>query len=234
MDSSLLADHAQYLAERLLESLPERWLHTTCVAHHAALLAARLGVHDSDLLVAAAWLHDIGYAPAVRQTGFHPLDGARLLDRLGWAPDLSCLVAHHSGARFVAEVQGLTPAMTEYPFDDSPLMDTLTYADQTIGPGGRRMTVEERMQEMLRRHGPGSPNARALPRRGPYLRAVAARVQRRLLATANQPLEVGETPPCVSYRSDTTGRCGDADRTRRPVHSSARGASGRRARPGSR
>jgi hypothetical protein len=31
--------------------------------------------------VAAAWLHDIGYAPAIAEsgTGFHPLDGARYL-----------------------------------------------------------------------------------------------------------------------------------------------------------
>ena len=30
-------------------------------------------------MTAAAWLHDIGYAPAVDDTGFHPLDGARYL-----------------------------------------------------------------------------------------------------------------------------------------------------------
>ena len=28
-----------------------------------------------DELVASCWLHDIGYAPALRYTGFHPLDG---------------------------------------------------------------------------------------------------------------------------------------------------------------
>lgn len=39
--------------------------------------------NDRDLLVAAAWLHDIGYAPELRDTGFHPLDGARHLEALG-------------------------------------------------------------------------------------------------------------------------------------------------------
>lgn len=29
-------------------------------------------------LVVAAWLHDIGYAPEIGHTLFHPLDGARL------------------------------------------------------------------------------------------------------------------------------------------------------------
>ena len=37
----------------------------------------------TDDLVAAAWLHDIGYAPELVETGFHPLDGARYLRREG-------------------------------------------------------------------------------------------------------------------------------------------------------
>jgi hypothetical protein len=32
-----------------------------------------------DDLVAAAWLHDIGYAPELAKTGFHPLDGSAAL-----------------------------------------------------------------------------------------------------------------------------------------------------------
>ena len=31
---------------------------------------------DRCCLIAAAYLHDIGYAPALQQTGFHPIDGA--------------------------------------------------------------------------------------------------------------------------------------------------------------
>jgi hypothetical protein len=38
----------------------------------------------SELIEAAAFLHDIGYSSVVRSTGFHPLDGARYLrDVLG-------------------------------------------------------------------------------------------------------------------------------------------------------
>ncbi len=40
---------------------------------------------SDEALVAAAWLHDIGYAPEVTDTGFHPLDGARYLVGLGIA-----------------------------------------------------------------------------------------------------------------------------------------------------
>ena len=57
--------------------------------------------------MAAAWLHDIGYAPGLQQTGFHPIDGALHLRSAGW-PDAMCdLVAHHSGSRFVAAARHL-------------------------------------------------------------------------------------------------------------------------------
>jgi hypothetical protein len=40
-----------------------------------------------------------------------------------------------------------------------PVADALTYADQTTGPDGHQMDVADRLAEMLRRHGPDSPNA---------------------------------------------------------------------------
>ena len=64
--------------ELLQKSLPRRWAHTRGVARTARELSPILGA-DADLVLAAAWLHDIGYAPAVAVTGFHPLDGARHL-----------------------------------------------------------------------------------------------------------------------------------------------------------
>ena len=42
------------------------------------------------------------------------------------------------------------------------------------------MTVPKRLADMLARHGPDSPNARAHPQRQPYLLGAAARVVRRL------------------------------------------------------
>ena len=46
----------------------------------------------------AAWIHDIGYAPEVAASGFHPLDGARFLAAAGVSQRLADLVAHHSCA----------------------------------------------------------------------------------------------------------------------------------------
>jgi CRP-like cAMP-binding protein len=56
----------------------------------------------------------------------------------------------------------------------------LTYADQTVGPGGERVSPVARRAEMLRRHGPHSWNAQVDHLRGPHLETVAARVESRL------------------------------------------------------
>jgi putative nucleotidyltransferase with HDIG domain len=174
---------ARDLAQTLLESHPERWRHTAGVARRAEAAAVTLTEPgDVEALIAAAWLHDIGYAEALRRTGFHPLDGARYLDRLGWPPRLVALVAHHSDARSVARLQGLSAELSAYPREESPVADALTYADQTIGPNGRSMTLAERFADMLHRHGPNSANALAHPVREPRLRAAVDRVQRRLQA----------------------------------------------------
>jgi hypothetical protein len=53
-----------------------------------------LGPDDREILVAAAWLHDIGYAPGLAETGFHPLDGARWLRTAGFGDRLAGLVAY--------------------------------------------------------------------------------------------------------------------------------------------
>ena len=63
----------------------------------------------------------------------------------------------------------------------------MTYADQPVGPHGRRMTVPYRIAEAIIRHGPDSPNARARVDRVPYLLAAADRVEQRLDRARSQP-----------------------------------------------
>ncbi|GGK03032.1 metal-dependent phosphohydrolase, HD subdomain protein [Pilimelia anulata] len=191
--------YARGLAGVLLADLPDRWAHTAGVAARAARYAAGFGRADADLLVAAAWLHDVGYADTVRDTGFHPLDGARYLDRAGWPPRLTALVAHHSGARFLAREVGLAGELGAYPREDSPLADALTAADQTVGPRGEPTTVDARIAEVLHRHGPGSPYAGARLRRAPYLVAATRRAAARLAAAAR---------PGAAARPDRAGAVG--------------------------
>ncbi|MFI9011394.1 HD domain-containing protein [Actinosynnema sp. NPDC053489] len=173
------AEHAHDLAASLLGSTGDRWRHTAAVAARAAELSTTVTTGDRDLLVAAAWLHDIGYAPPVVDTGFHPLDGARHLDRLGWPRRIAALVAHHSGARFVATVLGLDVPLAAYPRETGPVADALTHADQTVDSRGRRVSIRDRLADMLDRHGPDSPNAKAHHLREPHLLAVARRVEAR-------------------------------------------------------
>jgi len=168
------------LTQHILDSDPDRLAHSKAAARRAEFLTLTVEPECAALLVAAAWLHDIGYAPRLRDTGFHPIDGARHLQIIGWPPAICNLVAHHSGARFVASILHLDRQLEAYPFSQDAVSDALTVADQTIGPKGQAMTLDERMSDMLKRHGPNSPNALAHPQREPYIRAAAMRVAARL------------------------------------------------------
>ncbi len=73
---------ARDLAQHFVEPLGRRWLHVQSVAATARQNASDAGLGQA--LVAAAWLHDIGYAEALHETGFHPVDGAQYLHDHGW------------------------------------------------------------------------------------------------------------------------------------------------------
>ena len=178
-----LVEEAAGLTRDLLAGEPERLRHSEGVARRAEFLTPTVDRDQAPLLVAAAWLHDIGYAPSLRDSGFHPLDGARYLRSAGWPRVICDLVAQHAGSRFVAAALGLSEELGDFGYQENRLTDALTVADQTCGPYGRPMTVEERFEDMLARHGPHSPLARAHHLRGPYIRGAARRVTTRLEAS---------------------------------------------------
>lgn len=161
------------LAESLLaQELPRRWRHTQGVAARARELADQLG-DDAELIEAAAWLHDIGYAPPLAITGFHPLDGARYLrDSVDTEVLLQELVAHHTGALVEAEERGLRSLLlTEFGSGDGhpQLLDALTACDLTTGPDGRRISPEDRVAEILQRYTPDDVVHRSVQRVAPDL-----------------------------------------------------------------
>lgn len=165
---------ARELSGRLLaDALPDRWAHTRSVAAQARDLGPVLG-WDTDLIEAAGWLHDIGYAPTLRVSGFHPLDGARYLRDVEHAERTLCvLVAHHTGAEIEAAERGLADALVaEFPLTDptdTALITALTYCDMTTGPRGQRLSPEQRIAEILTRYEPGSAVHRAVSRSAPAL-----------------------------------------------------------------
>lgn len=183
-----VSDHgvssARGLAKTLLQSLGDRWQHTVGVAARAVELRVTVESTQCTRLVAAAWLHDIGYSPVLAHTGFHPLDGAAFLERVGWPHDIVCLVANHSGAHFVAEALGIGEMLRPYRIEESAILDALTYADQTVGPTGHRLSIRHRIADAQTRHGSTSAQAKARHRRVPYLLEVASRVESRLSGLA--------------------------------------------------
>jgi HD superfamily phosphodiesterase len=82
--SSPQVTRARVAAESRLDAMPCRLTHVRGVAAAADGLRGHFDVASGDCLVAAAWLHDIGYAPSVRTTGFHPVDGAAFARREGF------------------------------------------------------------------------------------------------------------------------------------------------------
>ena len=182
-------DRAHDIARSLLEEpLPRRWAHVQGVADTARTLAPILG-KNADLLTAAAILHDIGYAPTLATTGFHPLDGARYLRDVEHAQPMLCrLVAHHSCAIIEAEERGLAGQLARE-FRPAPhnLADALTYCDMTTGPDGQRMPVEQRLADIRARYGPADPVTRAIARSAPQLKAATRRIARKLPAHTAMP-----------------------------------------------
>jgi hypothetical protein len=145
-------------------------------------LAVLLGKH-ADLLEAAAWLHDIGYAPGVAVTGFHPLDGARYLRDIANADRLLCrLVAHHSCAIIEAEERGIAQTLSSEFQPANPLLsDALIYCDMTTTPGGAQTSVDVRLAEILVRYGPSHVVSRAIQRSSGHLKLAADRITERLV-----------------------------------------------------
>jgi HD domain len=177
-DESLL-DWSAERAESLLSPLGNRWLHVQGVVEKARQVGEAFNENDRRCLIAGAYLHDIGYAPSLKETGFHPLDGARYLRSLGYGR-LASLVAHHSEARFEARLRGYEAELAEFPRERSAVADALTYCDITTGSTGQPVSPKERAADVLRRYGNADIVTQALRLSMPYVTLAVARTRRRL------------------------------------------------------
>lgn len=175
---------ARDLAQQLLSAdLPRRWKHTQGVAQQADSLRGLLG-EETDMVVAAAWLHDVGYSPGLATTGFHPLDGARFLRAVESVDEHLCsLVAHHSGAVVEAEERGLVAELLgEFDLPRVDLLNALTYCDMTTGPDGAHVPADQRLSEILERYHPTDLVHRAITRSASDLMDAVHDVQERFAA----------------------------------------------------
>lgn len=177
MTTSEAAEWAEELARKHLAPLPRRLAHVEGVARQAARAAAV--VDDPGMLIAAAWLHDIGYAPDIQETGFHPVDGAEFLRSRGVDKRLCGLVANHSCACVEARNRGVR---IEWPDEESALRDALWWADMTTTPTGGVTEVRARIAEVQARYGPEHVVARSVGEAAPYLLGAAERTESRISA----------------------------------------------------
>lgn len=190
MSTTGLTEWAYPLAESLLsDPLPRRWKHSLGVAERARSVASILG-SDAELIEAAAVLHDIGYAPDLAKTGFHPLDGARYLRDVAHADErVTRLVAHHSCAWMEAEARGLWEELDGEFSPEAPLLvDALCYCDMNTTPDGTPTNPVDRVGEIAGRYGPDSLIGTFIRRAEPEILSSTARVLGRLAAVERQPM----------------------------------------------
>ncbi|GAA2497008.1 HD domain-containing protein [Terrabacter carboxydivorans] len=183
---------AEDLAREWISGSGSRWAHLSAVGRLAQETNA-LGTSMSSTVVQAAWVHDIGYAPGLRDTGMHAIDGARALLRFGAPVDVVALVAHHTGAIYEAAARGFAEELAELPLPDHTDLDALTLLDLVVGPEGDLTTAEDRIAEILSRYRVGDPVHRAVTRSGPELLASAGRARTRLQLSDEWPFGVAES-----------------------------------------
>ena len=150
----------------------DRRAHSLAVGRKAEIAAAGIAPALRADLTVAAVLHDIGYGHV--ETGFHPLDGARFLARQRFSPVVCNLVVHHSASTYEAEERGIGLAVyADFAVyqDLSEAHAVLWWADMTTGPRGQEVTVEDRLDEICSRYGPGDVITRSIGRARPVLLA---------------------------------------------------------------
>src|SRR4051812_12470414 len=92
--ATVKADPAEVFGDLLSSLEPDRMQHSVAVGRKVASVAHLVPAHLRSDLIVAGTLHDIGYGQPI--SGFHPIDGARYLAKLGFSTMVCHLVAHHS------------------------------------------------------------------------------------------------------------------------------------------
>ncbi len=151
---------------RALESLfaghLPRLAHMRDAASFAGDFADSFGLpgDHAALLVRSSLLHDVGYAPALRRFGYHPLDGAVFLVEQGEHPWVVEGVLRHSWAGRKA---GLDSAVTDQYARRQPLSEAawlvraVTVADWRAAGVGGRVSFARRFQDIATRN-PHNPD----------------------------------------------------------------------------
>lgn len=177
---------AEAIARDLVGSMEPRWSHLCAVGRVAEELAATKGIGEH--VVAAAWLHDIGYGERINRRGFHPLDGAVFLQSVGAPQDVVALVAWHTGASYEAQQRGLLTQLEKLPCPDGEDLDALTLVDLATSPTGEPILDVDRIAEILTRYDETDAVHRAILESRPHLLQSSARAKNRLGLPQDWPI----------------------------------------------
>jgi peptide deformylase len=179
------ATWAERNARCLLRDDEQQLAHVCGVATRAQVMSELAGT-ATPVLVAAAWLHDIGYAAALRHTGLHSIDGARYVRRRG-DTRVAALVAHHSFSAYEAYIRGLGAQIERFENEKSIVTDLLAYCDLTTAPDGAATTLDDRLASVMSRYTPEHPTRRALHAAEGGIREMAVRVELAIARSALRP-----------------------------------------------
>ncbi|MFC9436747.1 HD domain-containing protein [Nocardia sp. NPDC057030] len=166
------------ITELLTPLTESRRAHSIAVGRRMESVAHLLPEELRQEAITAAYLHDVGYGHP--ETRFHPIDGANLLQSLGYSSVVCHVVAFHSASVIEADVRGFDLGVFDrFKVVDVPGIDMVDafmwWADMTTGPNGETFTVDERLDEILRRYEPGSIVHTAISRAAPLIRSVVQR-----------------------------------------------------------
>jgi hypothetical protein len=163
-----------------------RWAHTLGVVRLVNESLTLVATEERSLVLAAAYVHDIGHARRLRTTGCHALDGALYVREAGH-PQLASMVAQHSGARCEAALRGLETEMAMFTtVGESSALDVLTFSDLKTDHQGYRCSVDERLEGIATRYGDDHIATRAFRRAQSELRQTVSRVESRLRAESSR------------------------------------------------
>ncbi len=166
------ADPAEVFDDLLSVLGSDRRQHSIAVGAKIASVAHVVPPHLRSDLIVAGTLHDIGYGH--QASGFHAIDGARYLAKLGFSRLVCHLVAHHSASSDEAQERGISRSVfKEFQIDDPSIIGkdgvgeahgVLWWADMTTGPQGQDVAVADRLEEICSRYGPDDPVTRFIDR----------------------------------------------------------------------
>ncbi|MET8765112.1 hypothetical protein [Lentzea sp. NPDC004782] len=174
-----LSNWAHELAEAILcKNHSHHWEYTKLVVHRAEVLGPILLPEDeADVLSAAAWLHRVGAAVELQETGFVPLDSARYIASMTTFPRrVVALVAHQSSAATKAVERGLSAEMTCYADEETLTRDALWHCVTPVLPANLELAHRARQEASTEFLGKDHPIALAHEEGQTRIREASSRV----------------------------------------------------------